>query len=232
MNRFTCFTSIAITTLLLVGCENSNSPDQVRGPSASSSGGEADPHAGHDHADHDHAHHEDEHAAQPDAPVANNTANNPGSGGASRVSAADFSFTIPEGWTQQPASNAMRVTELVAPAPKPGTSAPVAAFSLAGGDIDANITRWEGQFSDADPVRSREKIQRAGTTIHLVEMAGAYRGMGGMGSGAAAEGTVMRAAIIERPGQPNLFIKMTGSAEAMNPLAEAWTAMIDSITTP
>ena len=60
-------------------------------------------------------------------------------------------------------------------------------------------------------------------------MTGGYRGMGG---GEAAEGTLMRAAIIERPGQQNLFIKMTGPIEAMQPLADTWAKMIQSITSP
>ena len=203
----------------LFACEKSSSPDQVTAPTTADADHAHADHDGHDHSGHDHA-------------SGSGRAGEDRTGGdqdAARVYAADFSFAIPEGWTQQPASNSMRLTELAAPPASPGTTAPVAAFSLAGGDIDMNIDRWRGQFAEADPTRSRETVQIAGATVHLVEMAGGYRGMGG---GAPAQGTVMRAAIIERPGQGNLFIKMTGAGDAMNPLADAWTAMIQSMTSP
>jgi len=206
-----------LTTLALTACNNSNSPDQVSAPANSKADSNADPHAGHNHAAGEHA--------QP--PAAEQPAPEASTSDATRLFAADFSFAIPEGWTQQPASNSMRIVELAVPS---SDSDPlVAAFSLAGGDVELNINRWKGQFAQDEPIRSRDTLHLAGATIHLIEMVGGYRGMG---SGEPTEGTMMRAAIVERPGQQNLFIKMTGPAEAMKPLADTWNNMIQSITSP
>lgn len=216
----TCFAAASFLSLLaLTACNNSNSPDQVSAPADSQPAPQTDSHAGHNHAAGEHA--------QP--PAAENPAPQTDAANSPRLFAVDFSFEIPEGWSQQPASNAMRLTELVAPANQPDANPLVAAFSLAGGDIELNINRWKGQFAQDEPISSRDTLHLAGATIHLIEMVGGYRGMGG---GEAAEGTLMRAAIIERPGQRNLFIKMTGPAETMEPLADAWAKMIQSITSP
>ena len=225
--RLTTFSIPLLTAFALAtlpACENSNSPDQVSAPA--SSGSEHDDHTGHDHSDHEgHDHASPDQSGSDHASHAETDADPAPSG--VRVSAADYSFSLPQGWERREPSNSMRLFELAAPgvgdAPQP-----IAAFSLAGGPIDANITRWVGQFAEPDAERSRETRQLAGTTVHLVEMAGTFRGMGGP----AQEDTVMRAAIVERPGQPNLFIKMTGGSAAMDAAKDGWTAMIESITTP
>jgi hypothetical protein len=220
---------LAAALLALPACENSNSPDQVSAPASSNA--DHDDHAGHDHdhADHDHSDHD--HEADHDTAKGTDSATPAdeirAEATGDRVFAADFSFALPEGWEQRPPSNSMRLLELAAPKTGDAT-APVAALSLAGGDIDANIARWQGQFAEPDAQKSRETRQIAGATVHLVEMAGSFRGMGGP----LQENTVMRAAIVERPGQPNLFIKMTGQADAMNAAAEGWAALIESMTSP
>lgn len=215
--------SIASAALVaLPACENSNSPDHVTAPTVTDD--HAD-HEGHDHGSADHAGHElpEQEITPPSAPTPGATK----ASDAERLTVGGFSFAIPENWEKRPPSNSMRLVELAAPAAG-GAPAPVAAFSLAGGDIDANITRWQGQFTEPDSTRSRETTQIAGTTVHLVEMAGTFRGMGGP----AQTDTVMRAAIVERPGQPSLFIKMTGRSGAMDPAGAGWDALINSMTTP
>ncbi len=204
---------VLLALAALPACEQSNSPDAVSAPAH-------EDHEGHDHAD----------GAHDDHDHAGDTHQDHTPSSADRIYAADFSVAIPAGWIQHPPSNSMRLTELVAPLPEgapSGTERAVAAFSLAGGDM--KIDRWKGQFSEADATRSEETRQLAGTTVHLVEMAGSYMGMG---NSPAAGKTVMRAAIVERPGQPNLFIKMTGPASVMDATTEDWNAMINSLTSP
>jgi hypothetical protein len=149
-------------------------------------------------------------------------------GGELRV--GDLAFTVPEGWASQPPSNSMREAELHVPDPSGDASRNcVAAFSFAGGDVDANITRWIGQFSNPAggeiPV-TRETRTVAGRAVHLVEMSGNYAGMG---MGPVQADQMMRAAIVERPGEPHLFIKMTGPRERMAGVLDGWNALIDSM---
>ena len=215
--RTTALAIIIPSVLIGAGCEQSSSPDRVSMPENDSN--QEQSHDGHAHqGDHDHPTTE---AAATNAP-ADSVAPD-----AIRISASDFTFTLPEGWEKRPPSNSMRLFELAVPAVG-DAPAPIAAFSLAGGPIDANITRWQGQFAEADATRSRETLELAGTTVHTVEMSGTFRGMGGP----ARDGTVMRAAIVERPGQPNLFIKMTGQAEPMDASKAAWDALLASMTSP
>lgn len=208
----------AITALLVLpACEQSNSPDRVSSPEQNQAHDHHD-HAGHDHAGHDHeAHDHSQHAdhSQPHS--------------AETLEVAGVSIAIPEGWSARPPSNTMRIAELVAPLPADapaGTEPAVAAFSIAGGPIDMNIDRWKGQFAEPDAERSRGTREINGLTVHLVEMTGTYKGMG---LRPEAPDSTMRAAIVERQGQANLFIKMTGPVAAMTPIAADWETLVTSI---
>ncbi|HHN78837.1 MAG TPA: hypothetical protein ENK11_09245 [Phycisphaerales bacterium] len=145
------------------------------------------------------------------------------------ITVAGLSFTAPEGWQPAPPSNAMRLAELHVPNAGGGES--VAVFSVAGGDPNMNITRWVGQFgSDSGEVlKSRETKTINGQTVHLVEMSGTYRGMG---MKPPQPNTMMRAAIVEKPGGQHLFIKMTGPVEQMQGLADGWEKLINSMHAP
>jgi hypothetical protein len=176
-----------------------------------------DSHAGHDHAE--------EPAGAGTSPVGSDAAPTPGGSSAETVSAAGLVFDIPEGWRSHPPSNSMRAAELVV---ETDAGPCTAAFSVARGGADANVTRWVGQFvnPEGDVLRSREDTTIAGRTVTIVEMAGEYRGMG---MAPPEPDTIMRAAIVELGGAGQLFIKMTGPGAGMEPLAEGWNTLIASM---
>lgn len=204
---------------ILTSCEQSSSPDQVSAPATETEQASPTeryvPAAG------------ETGVAPPTDQATPTTDAMPAALSATRVYAGDLSFAVPEGWESRPPSNRMRAAEVAAPGigDSPG---PVTAFSLAGGSIDANIDRWAGQFADPDATRSRETREIGGRTVHLVEMAGSFRGMGGP----LQEGTTMLAAIVEQPGQPSVFVKLTGPSAAVDAAKPAWNAMIESLSSP
>ena len=201
--------------LAVAACEQSSSPDRVSAPT----GGPQS----------------DSEQAPAEAPTVGDTSEAAESASAQagdmwsgeRVYAGNVSFGVPEGWVVRPPSNQMRAAEVAAPGDGGGTG-PVAAFSLAGGGAEANIQRWIGQFTEPDALRSRETRDLAGRTVHIVEMAGSYRGMGGT----AEPGTAMLAAIVEQPGQPSVFVKMTGPEAEVAAARDGWIAMIESLSSP
>lgn len=197
---------IAISPLLLLGCSE-ESGSATGGPPPSSDwtgGGQAGAHT------HDHPHADE-----------------------GTVQAAGLVFDLPEGWTLHPPSNMMRIADVHAPNPSGDPEQDcIAAFSTAGGDSESNITRWVGQFSNAEggPVSSRTEVKTInGRRVHLVMVTGDYHGMG---MGPVQPDQMMRAAIIELPTNQSLFIKMTGPRERMEQFGDGWDTLIDSLRAP
>jgi hypothetical protein len=88
-----------------------------------------------------------------------------------------------------------------------------------GGGVQANIDRWQGQFSQSDGKPTTAKTAKRtihGLPVTTVEVAGNYGGMAGPmgGASAAKTGYRMLGAIIENPGG-NIFLKFTGPAKTI-----------------
>ena len=88
-----------------------------------------------------------------------------------------------------------------------------------GGPIDANIERWNGQFTTSSGQTAKANIGKRtvhGLPVTTIDVSGAYSGMGG--PLAAASGTVpnyrLLGAIIENPGG-NIFLKFTGPSRTV-----------------
>lgn len=165
--------------------------------------------------------------ATPTAPAAH-AASTPAPPGASagEVHVAGITVPIPEGWSQVPPANSMRLAELSAPGdPEPCE----VAFSTAGGSVEANVGRWAMQMTDAsgNPLSVPEIATRevGGLTVHTVEMTGTYLGMR---AAPPKPDTMLRAAIVETA-SGLVFIKMTGPATAMNANATGWATLIDGL---
>lgn len=105
----------------------------------------------------------------------------------------------------------------------------------ASGGIEANIKRWQGQFSGGDPDDQKtEKIQAGDWTVHIVDVSGEYAER--MGGGPFAPGkTVMRkdyamaGAILAEPKGRTFFLKMIGPAKVVKANRKAFVEMAKSI---
>jgi len=130
-------------------------------------------------------------------------------------SSAGVTWTAPAGWTSQGARPMRAATYAVAAAAGDKAAAECAVYFFGagqGGSVDANMARWESQFSGG--AAASAKVQRRtvrGLTITTLDTSGEYSGLGG--PTASAAGTVagyrLLGAIVEAPGG-NVFVKFTG----------------------
>lgn len=143
-------------------------------------------------------------------------------------------LTIPAGWKSQQVRSRIIEHEFVAPTGDAEDAATARVTMMAaGGDVDANISRWRGQFTGT-PDAKTEKLQVAGMTVHLVELEGSYKDT--MGGGPFAGGkTVVRddygmlgAIIVTQDGR-QYFVKMTGPKEAVEAHRKGFKAMLKGI---
>ena len=103
-----------------------------------------------------------------------------------------------------------------------------------GGSVEANMTRWVGQFTQADgsetkPVRSERKVQ--GIDVSLVEARGVYSGgmaMPGAPAPAAIPDAQLLGAIAKGP-LGAVFFKLVGPRAAVESVRGAFDGLIGSL---
>lgn len=135
-----------------------------------------------------------------------------------------ITWKAPAAWKTLPNANAMRLATY-----RVGQDAEMSVLR-AGGTVDANVQRWQGQFQEGARTTRTEKTVR-GMKVTVVHIEGTFGG-GGM-PGAPAAGTqagwAMQAAIVETPGAP-YFFKLVGPADQVNAAKGAFDGLIDGIT--
>ncbi|TWU20104.1 hypothetical protein Pla52o_46180 [Novipirellula galeiformis] len=108
-------------------------------------------------------------------------------------------------------------------------------FMAAGGDIQANIGRWKGQFSGgAADAQKSEEMKVGKWNVHIVDVSGKFQErMGGGpffgGKTVERENYAMTGAIIVHPEGRKYFVKMVGPAEVVSENRAAFVQMIKSI---
>lgn len=133
-----------------------------------------------------------------------------------------YQAPVPANWQSEPPSSSMRLAQYRIPAVAPGEPAELIIYYFGqgqGGTLDANIGRWQGQFSTADGGTVSPKIERfeaAGLPITTVEFQGSYaRGIGMGPAGVPKPDQILIAAIVETP-QGNITIQLHGSSATVN----------------
>jgi hypothetical protein len=105
----------------------------------------------------------------------------------------------------------------------------------AGGDVAANIKRWQGQFAGGDPDDQKTEEMKLGDwEVHIVDVSGSFAER--MGGGPFAGGKVvnrenhaMAGAILVDPNGRKFFVKMIGPKEVVKANRKAFVEMIKSI---
>lgn len=105
-----------------------------------------------------------------------------------------------------------------------------------GGEVDANITRWLGQITQADGSDTAQKQKRSQTTssgiaVTIVEAQGTYAGGMGMPGAHASEpisDAILLGAIASGPQGP-VFFKLVGPGAAIERARPAFKALIESL---
>ena len=126
-------------------------------------------------------------------------------------------------------------TYKVPPAPGDQDGAECAVYFFGagqGGSVQANIERWNGQFTGGDGKPAAAKITKRtvhGLPVTIIDLTGAYSGMGGPMATAKTVKTGYRllGAIIENPGG-NVFLKFTGPEKIIAENQRKFEQMLES----
>ncbi|SKA88358.1 hypothetical protein SAMN02745166_01406 [Prosthecobacter debontii] len=139
-----------------------------------------------------------------------------------KISAGNLNFTLPaSGWTSVPTSSPMRAATLqitVEGAEKPLEAIFYYFGAGQGGDTQANINRWLGQF-ESPPESKTEELDANGTKVSLVTATGTYMDGAMFGPKTAKADYTLLGAIIPGPDAP-VFIKLTGPKDAVAKITE------------
>jgi hypothetical protein len=132
------------------------------------------------------------------------------------ITLLDYKANVPAGWVSRTPSSTSRLAMFTVPGPDSANSAEVVVFffgATPGGNVDANLARWRGQFSSGDthPVYERVKRDSSGTfPLTIAEYQGTYRRGVGMGSADSVRtGQTLIATIVETP-RGAMFIQLFG----------------------
>ena len=104
----------------------------------------------------------------------------------------------------------------------------------AGGDVKANIQRWQGQFAGGDQdARKTEEMKVGKWQVYVVDVNGNYaERVGGPFAGGKVvnrENYAMVGIILEEPNGRKCFLKMIGPAEVVKATRKAFVGMAKNI---
>jgi hypothetical protein len=150
--------------------------------------------------------------------------------------AAGIGWTVPSAWVTA-GPRPMRVATYQIGEGAATAECAVVYFGLGqGGEIQANINRWIGQFAQPDGSDSKSKaridnVSVAGLKMTTIDLAGTYvGGMGGSMPGQAVQhaGWRLLGAIIEAPQGP-VFFKLTGPDASVDAARADFDRLIASV---
>jgi hypothetical protein len=97
-----------------------------------------------------------------------------------------------------------------------------------GGDVEANLKRWTGQFAtDPAPKLDRETVKAGDKEITIATITGTYKGSMTRPEPTPLENHVMLAAIVPGP-QGNVFIRLTATKETADAAKAEFKALAGS----
>jgi hypothetical protein len=155
--------------------------------------------------------------------------------------AATLKYTAPSGWVTKTPSSTMRLAEWTLPKAASDTEDGLVTVYFfganMGGNAQANIDRWIGQFSQPDGSSSKDKaktstgLTSAGLKMTSVDVSGTYVAEVTPGSAEHFNKPGWRqiAALIETPGGPH-FVKVIGPAATLAKWEASVTAFVKSIS--
>ena len=162
-------------------------------------------------------------------------AGTPGNTGGTQVQLLDLRAPVPPNWTSQPPTSSMRLAQFRVPAASGSDGAEFVVFYFGqgqGGSVDANIARWQSQFSSPDGKPVKPTIQRfkvGGMPVTVAEFTGSYaRSVGMGGAGPAKPDQTLLSAIVETP-KGNLWFQLHGPRATVRANREAFLAMVRGI---
>jgi hypothetical protein len=128
----------------------------------------------------------------------------------------DYHATVPAGWTPRAPSSSSRLAEFVIPETAAGTGEVVVFFfgPQQGANVEANLTRWKGQFSNPDGSSVSQTVTRDSSgkfPLTFAEYRGSYRrGIGAGSADSVRTGQQLIASIVETP-KGVMYVQMFGT---------------------
>jgi hypothetical protein len=143
--------------------------------------------------------------------------------------ARELRWTVPPDWKEEPPASPMRRAQYRIAGPGGAAEGVVFYFGPGqGGDADANIGRWAGQFRGGDPPRRRD-IKVGEIAVALVEISGTYvGGMGGGPAGPERPDSMLLGAVVRGP-DANWFFRALGPRATLELQRAAFERMLRSI---
>lgn len=164
----------------------------------------------------------------------------PGPEGKLTVDAGEIAFDIPNAWKSVPPASMMRKAQVAIPKAEgdpEDAEISISFFPGGGGGVDANVSRWLGQFETADgkPVNDtakKEQLKAGALEVTLVDIAGTMKasGMPGMGPTEDKKNWHMLGGIVVTPAGP-WFFKATGPEKTVVAQRDAFKALLSSVKT-
>ena len=169
-------------------------------------------------------------ASPPPVAAAPGAASAGGGVGTTGAAAGELQWTAPERFQPAPNPSPMRKATYRVPGASTAEDAEL-SVSQAGGSVDANITRWVGQFEGGDKTLVRKERTVGDLKVTIVDVKGTFEsGMPGMGGGEPKKGWALRGAIVET--DPPHFFKLTGPAKTVAAATADFDKLIDSLRKP
>ena len=143
-----------------------------------------------------------------------------------------FKFSRPEAWQWvdvPEGMRAMRKAVLNVPDKDGGKPAEIIFYHFGagqGGDTQANVTRWVGQFADKTAEEKIETKELAGTKVTFVTVSGTYQSGMPMGPKTPLAGYSLLGAILEDPTAGSVFVKCTGPEAVVKAATPAFNEFI------
>lgn len=150
---------------------------------------------------------------------------------------AALTWTMPEGWVDEPPANVMRQAQFRVPGDAGDGQCVVYYFGAGqGGTPVANAERWADQFDQPDGSSSREVLATEDVEVNgmptlMVEVTGIYKEGGMMMTGSPEQQRpdyMLLGAVVQGP-DANWFFKFTGPEETVRANAEQFNALVRSV---
>jgi len=142
---------------------------------------------------------------------------------------SEFTFATPEGWKKEQPKSSMRKAQLSAPGKDGAKDAEVTFFYFgpsSGGGVQANVSRWFGQFKDRKNEKAEEKTV-GGVKVTYVTTDGTF--MSGPpfgGPKTPVPNSSLLGAIVEGK-NGSVFVKMTGPSATVKGSDAGFRGMIE-----
>lgn len=145
-----------------------------------------------------------------------------------------ITFEVPAEWPETKASSSMRAAQYKIPKnPSEAGDGELAVFFFGegqGGDVNANILRWQEQFEAADDNSGQiEKKTINGISITSVYLAGTYKPAAKMGDSDEAKTDYAFYGAILSGAQGQIFLKLLGPRSTVESAKPSFNRLLDSV---